>query len=768
MKLHNFFSHLHPQKPPELLKDHKKLTKKYLDRILQKVDLDRVVESLGIRDKKLAKKMIIDAVVMHDEGKRNPNFQYYIMKNRAFKDLATDSGDTKHSYLSAKIFFEKYFNVIDSEIDDNEFYKKFYFLLGLCYVISKHHSKLNEFEKFVDEFSDEFDLKGVLQYQSVDKYFGIEFYVVMKLIYSMLISADYYATLEYMILTPQNQDFAGTPIIDFNDFEEKEKFYEYNVIKNMDKFEGELNKIRREMFKKSEEKLIQSLDNNIFYLNAPTGAGKTLMSMNLALQFEPKKIFYVFPFNTLVEQTAGVFREIFDDVVVVNSTTPIEFDESDMRQYEIAYLNRAFYHYPFILTTHVNFFELLFGVGKEENFPLWQLAGSVVILDEIQSYNVDKWWYMVEMLNVYSKIIGFKLIIMSATLPRLDRLLNEERFVDLLGSGYLKHPVFKDRVKVDFSLLDKDIEFEDIEEIIFQENRQKVLVEFIKKDTAKEFYEYIKDTEGYEVFLLTGDDNKLYREKVIKRCKSDGKILLVSTQVIEAGVDIDMDLGLKDISLLESEEQFIGRVNRNAKKNSKVYFFDMDKEADIYRGDIRLGFSIKSYKDVFLSKNYEKYYMDVLDALKKEKEKIKSTKSEIEIFKSKVTNLYFEWVRKEMKLIDIKTHTIFLPFSIDISEFDIEVKDEFLKGDMLDGYKIWEAYKEANEIENYAKRKVVLSKIMSLMQFFTFNVYSYLNIKIYNDLIGGIYLIKDYEEFVDDELKFDRKAFSEYQDGIFL
>jgi len=752
------FSHIHPQKPPELLEDHKKLTKKYLDKILQKVDLDRVVDSLGIKDKELIKQMIIDAVVMHDEGKRNPNFQYYIMKNDAFKDLAIDKGDTKHSYLSAKIFFEKYFDVIDNESDDNEFYKKFYFLLGLCYVISKHHSKLGEFEKFVDDFSDEFDLKGILQYQSVDKYFGIEFYVVMKLIYSMLISADYYATLQYM---------ADIEVDDFGEFREKEKFYEYDVIKNMDKFDGEINKTRREMFRKSEEKLLQSLDKNIFYLNAPTGAGKTLMSMNLALRFDPKKIFYVFPFNTLVEQTAGVFRKIFDDVVVINSTTPIEFDESDMRQYEIAYLNRAFYHYPFIFTTHVNFFELLFGVGKEENFPLWQLAGSVVILDEIQSYNVDKWWYMVEMLNVYSKIIGFKLIIMSATLPRLDRLLNEDRFVDLLGSEYLKYPVFKDRVKVDFSMLGEEIEFEDIEEVILKENKQKVLVEFIKKDRAKEFYEYMKDSD-YEVYLLTGDDNKLYRKKVIKRCKSDAKILLISTQVIEAGVDIDMDLGLKDISLLESEEQFIGRVNRNAKKNSKVYFFDMDKEADIYRGDIRLGFSIKSYKDVFLSKDYEKYYIDVLEAIKKEKEKIKSTKSEIEIFKNKVTNLDFEWVRKEMKLISIKTHTIFLPFSIDMNEFDIEVKDEFLTDGMLDGCKVWEAYKEANEIENYVKRKIVLSQVMSLMQFFTFNVYSYVDIKKYNDLVGGIYLIKDYEEFVDDELKFDRKAFSEYQEGIFL
>ena len=246
------FSHLHPQKPPELLEEHKKLTKKYLDKILQKVDLDRVVDSLGIKDKELVKYMIIDAVVMHDEGKRNPNFQYYIMKNKAFKDLATDSGDTKHSYLSAKIFFEKYSYLVDDETkDDEEYYKTLFLLLGLCCVISKHHSKLGEFGKFIDEFSKIFELKGFLQYQSVDKYFGIEFYVVMKLIFSMLISADYYATLEYM---------ADIEIDDFGEFREKEKFYEYEVIKNMDKFEGKLNTIRREMFRKSENELLQNLD----------------------------------------------------------------------------------------------------------------------------------------------------------------------------------------------------------------------------------------------------------------------------------------------------------------------------------------------------------------------------------------------------------------------------------------------------------------------------------------------------------------------------
>ena len=130
----------------------------------------------------------------------------------------------------------------------------------------------------------------------------------------------------------------------------------------------------------------------MFYLQAPTGAGKTLISLNLALQFAPNKIFYIFPFNTLIEQTKSTIQKALNlEVEVINSVTPIEYEEGDMSQYEKIYLNRLFYDYPFILTTHIKFFDILFGINKEDNFPLWQLAGSVIVLDEIQSYDVNLW-----------------------------------------------------------------------------------------------------------------------------------------------------------------------------------------------------------------------------------------------------------------------------------------------------------------------------------------------------------------------------------------
>jgi CRISPR-associated endonuclease/helicase Cas3 len=167
----------------------------------------------------------------------------------------------------------------------------------------------------------------------------------------------------------------------------KEEFEDFEIIKNIRNkiYKKPIDKLRSEMFLKAEKNL--DISKNIFYLQAPTGAGKTIISLNLALNLNPTKIFYIFPFNTLVEQTQEKIKEIFKnlDFAVINSITPIADEENDKNQYEKVYVNRLFYQNELILTTHVNLFDILFGINKESNFALWQLYGSVVILDEIQS-----------------------------------------------------------------------------------------------------------------------------------------------------------------------------------------------------------------------------------------------------------------------------------------------------------------------------------------------------------------------------------------------
>ena len=77
---------------------------------------------------------------------------------------------------------------------------------------------------------------------------------------------------------------------------------------------------------------------------------------------------------------------------------------------------------------------------------------------------------------------------------------------------------------------------------------------------------------------ISGDDNKFERKKIIKLIKERKVNIVVATQVIEAGVDIDMDIGFKDISVIDSEEQFIGRINRSCGNEGCAYFFNYDNE----------------------------------------------------------------------------------------------------------------------------------------------------------------------------------------------
>src|SRR5699024_2654084 len=158
----------------------------------------------------------------------------------------------------------------------------------------------------------------------------------------------------------------------------------------------------------SERNLLNNLDKNIFYLEAPTGSGKSNTALNLSLQLVNRcenlnKIIYVYPFNTLVEQNvenlAMSFKgtNIMDKVAVINSVTPIKVDEemsilySENEKYQQALLDRQFLTYPILLTTHVSLFDTMFGNNRESSFGFCQLANSVIVLDEIQNYRINIW-----------------------------------------------------------------------------------------------------------------------------------------------------------------------------------------------------------------------------------------------------------------------------------------------------------------------------------------------------------------------------------------
>lgn len=654
----DYWAHTKFNKQPETLIEHLELTKVYLLKLIEAKGLffpiEQMCRKIDEDNSTMILKLFLNAVYLHDIGKTNKYFQARKMKNPKFQEFLEETKNSAHSYPSA-VFFIDFFENEFKGIERTAKKKLQFILYHFAYLISKHHGWINNFKE--DKNLQDLYKKVQISFTHKFKIEPFDFYILNKLLFSLLVSSDYYATFDYQT------------DIEINDFglfsaKDKKKFTEvfqnyYKKLTPENKKISELNQLRKDIFDEAEKKLLQNLDKSVFYLEAPTGSGKTLTSINLALQLlnktEANKIFYVFPFNTLVEQTKNVFEEIFNNnsdeqlnYQIINSITALntkekkqeeeeQKQEEEETKYEKTYLARLFFHEPLIITTHVQLFSILFGTNKENNFPLWQLANSVIILDEIQSYDNNLWLYMASFFEHYAKLLNIKFIIMSATLPKIDKLIknddvkedkkNNNKFISLLSNAqkkkFFENKLFRERVKIDFSLLENntslEITFDDLEHKLLQEveSYDKILFEFIKKQTARDFYNYIKENKNLKNFLiyeLSGDDNKAFRQEVIEKSKQPkSKIIIVATQVIEAGVDIDMDIGFKDISTIDSEEQFLGRINRNSKKkNAKAYFFNLDDETKIYRGDNRIEFNLnndeeKVYRKALLSKDFEPF-----------------------------------------------------------------------------------------------------------------------------------------------------------------
>lgn len=264
---------------------------------------------------------------------------------------------------------------------------------------------------------------------------------------------------------------------------------------------------------------------------------------------------------------------------------------------------------------------------------------------------------------------------------------------------------------------------------------------------------------------MTGDDNVIERHRILETIKSEeankNGIILISTQVIEAGVDIDMDIGYKDISKLDSEEQFMGRINRSCKGYGEVYFFNLDRTDSIYKDDLRANKDLSLLNDemkkILVNKNFSEYYKSVLKLIKENYNETHNDSNLEKFFTEEVGKLNFKNVEKRMRLIDDNNWNM----SVYLGRV-IEKENE-----EIDGVKIWYEYKSVlqNSKMNYAEKQVKLSQIKSLMNYFIYEIKKNVNLP-YTDKIGELYFIEDGDKYFEDE-KLNKEKFVE-EVGLFL
>lgn len=797
-----------------------------------------------------AKLLFVNTIVFHDFGKINENFQAAEnkMNNPHFKgkEIVDSPISTRHSSLGAFIYLGKHLNDIQ-----RAFKGKNQGLLAMCcfmlsYLIFKHHSKkLNddydyticfsqdlkncnagEFKAFMKKYIEAYQFEvgpTVYRFLAEPELFqnndyrklitSFSLYTLSKLNFSLLTASDYLATNQYM---------NGIPVDDFgiltktrideiyghltqgewlNQTERKRNFNKdtYQDIENYtfcnpkEENGTNLNILRKEMAIEVIRNIRKNLNKNLFYIEAPTGGGKTNLSILTTMELlkahkgKYNKVFYVFPFTTLVTQTYKSIRETLglreDEVVELHSKAGFKEKQQDDARYggeKLNYINNLFVNYPFSLLTHIRFFDILKTNEKETNYLLHRFANSIVVIDELQSYNPSHWDKVIYFIKQYAEKFNIKFILMSATLPKLDKLnvIKEQSqgFVYLIPeakTNYFQNPNFCNRVSFNFDLFERNnLTLKELSNRVIGESKEYAtqdygkakppnsvytIIEFIFKQSATEFHQIIKDTDFFdEIFVLSGTILEHRRKHIINFLKNKSnrkkKILLITTQVVEAGVDIDMDLGFKDRSLIDSDEQLAGRINRNVnKKGCQLFLFNYNTEAIIYGKDKRLELTrkhinIENYREILQNKNFDKLYDLVLN------DRNEWNNKEMTIgfseYEQKIKKLKFQSVHNGFKLIEQDNISCFVPLAIPLKVKGIvEGQEEAVFSDLelkfleqysispnlngkIEGEKVFDVYLDLiHNRQEFIKQKTSERVLQGIMSKYVFSLFASEKIK---------------------------------------
>jgi len=374
---------------------------------------------------------------------------------------------------------------------------------------------------------------------------------------------------------------------------------------------------KREAFRKSVLQKINSLSdddiksNGIYTITAPTGIGKTLTSIQAALLLSNRlhkihgykpRIITAIPFINIIEQTKIDYLEIFgnDKVLVHHRFAITENQKEEEKDINKDYLNLESWNAEIILTTFVQLFHSVL-TGKNRLLKkLNKFVGSIVILDEIQSIP-EKYYPLIGwLLNKMTEFYRTKFILMTATKPKIIEFANklqgdteEIQTIELFEENK-KYFESQDRTQL-VPYLENKMTTEGLADFIEEKYPGKgsmlIVVNTIRR--SLEVFEELRtryEKQGVEILYLSTNIIPLSRKQVIGEAQillsQERKVMLVSTQTIEAGVDLDFDQGIRDSAPLSSIIQTAGRVNREGRKKSHrpLYIVNLEDDSEkVYR-----------------------------------------------------------------------------------------------------------------------------------------------------------------------------------------
>ena len=379
-----------------------------------------------------------------------------------------------------------------------------------------------------------------------------------------------------------------------------------------------------------QEQVYKSVESNanVYTLNMPTGSGKTLCSIRAALKTaienKKKRIIYVIPYVSIIEQTAKVFEDIFGDVLpVLQHHSNYDFDDDkneDENEITSEKLKRSCENWDakLIVTTNIQFFESLYHYKGRRLRKLHNLADSVIIFDEIHMLPIDYIQPCLRAIGYVTKYLNSTAILMSATMPNYDKFM--ERYM----SGVKIENAVKDTSL--FNVFDKckyeyigKCELASLAEKAQEYDNALIIVN--KRKTARELYDMCSGNKYHLSTYMT----PLHRSEIIAKIKEDIKnginTTVISTSLIEAGVDLDFKAVFREIAGIDNVLQSGGRCNREGKMDmGDVFVFETDggnyqtkKKSDIIiRANITRNL-FEEFENISTDKCIKEYYGRLLN-----------------------------------------------------------------------------------------------------------------------------------------------------------
>jgi CRISPR-associated endonuclease/helicase Cas3 len=320
---------------------------------------------------------------------------------------------------------------------------------------------------------------------------------------------------------------------------------------------------------------------NIYLLNMPTGSGKTLTSMQFALEravLEHKKhIIYVIPYTSIIEQNAKVFKDIFGEDKVLEHHCNFDYESvKDKNMREKLRRSAENWDASFIVTTNVQFFESIYGNRSSEMRKLHNIADSVIIFDEVHMFPSQFFQPCLEAVKILTERYNCEALFMTATMPDFHTWMQE------FGCGDVKTvDLIED--KSDFSIFDRctveNLGVLPSDKLIgLAQKAENALIVVNSRKAAKQIYKLLPGKKYHLSTYMTHDDRSATIERVKESLQKHEYFCLVSTSLIEAGVDLDFDLVFRELAGLDNLLQTAGRCNREGKKTGcKTYTFEFEE-----------------------------------------------------------------------------------------------------------------------------------------------------------------------------------------------